>query len=288
MRFMLLLPQLTRDQGGRARWNDEEGAELDRCLRCGGKDGDRAYLDIAANHICACKGSKDALRAMHDKAVSCIYDWIRRFLPELLSKLEPSCVYLMGPHYTDSECALLFHGESTAATRRQAKELRSLIDDRNEARGEERKVLAMEARSSMKAMRDVLRARRDTSEDSRENRNTKRGIRPDIAFWTTGVKGQEFWTDFTGSQDTSASERVTKTTMNVLAAAEKQMAPPEPGTKPTRLALKPTPAISQGHGQGHQVRSTGGCGNVTIPEEQPRDVASVSTFCAHPSGFTRC
>ena len=247
MRFFLLLPQLTRGQGGRATWVEEAGAALDRCLRCGGKDGERAHLDIAANHICACKASKSAQRTMHDKAVSCIYDWIRRFLPELVSKLEPSCTYLMGRHYSEWECSLLFHGDSTAATRLQAKELRALIDDRNEAGGEDRKALESTTRKAMRDMQAVLQARRGT-DGGRDNRNNKRGVRPDIALWTSGPNGREIWVDFTGSHDTSASEQVTNSTLNVLAAAEDQMTLPTPGSKPDapgkRPVFKPTPAIT--------------------------------------------
>ena len=252
MRFMLLLPQLTRGQGGGAVADDRVGASLDRCLRCRweGSDDDKALLDIFGNHVCACKASHDDLTQMHDDAVDCIYSWFGRFLPGLRARHEPSAPFLMSQHYTEEECSLLFHGTSTVPTRRQAALLRCIIDDRNASTGRDRQRLERKACAAMAALRAVLVGRRTSMSQAygKRNRNSKRGIRPDIALWPNGARPREFWADFTGSHDTSSAVPTTKTTLNLVAAAEVALsAPPaEVGAGPAadKVRPKPLPAIS--------------------------------------------
>ena len=219
VRFALLLPQLL--SGAREPLSDAiTDTEQDTCRLCQKE----APLEPFAIHPFSCSGTVAAVTRLHNDCVASIYGFAMDHTPDLKPKYEPSAPYLMNPQYTESECALLFHGDATNPSRALAAQLRTFIDLRNAARPHNRHALAHLAAQKTSELRLFLIARRETQPTSRNQcarrRHKSNGVRPDLALWGHSPKPSELWIDHTGCHDHSTNYALTDKTLACLHEAE--------------------------------------------------------------------
>ena len=178
-----------------------------------------------------CTGTCDQNQALHDEMVMTLYLWIRATIPWHRVKYEPSAPYLLRNEYTSDECALIFHGSGTIATRGVAATLRLCIDKRNLATHEARVELDRECCVLRASLTHTLAQRKAASAGTSEHCTGQRkhaktsqnsGVRPDISVMINSNPNKELWGDYCGVHDHSNSEDITNGTLNKLGRAETQ------------------------------------------------------------------
>ena len=183
-----------------------------------------------------------AVTRLHNDCVGVLYNFAVDHAPDLKPKYEPSAPYLMSPTYTEAECALLFHGDSTVASKALAAQLRTFIDLRNVARPNNRLALAHLTAQKTSELRLFLINRRDARPGSANQcavrRHKSNGVRPDLALWGHSPKPTELWVDHTGCHDHSSMFALTDKTLTCLHEAELLA-----NTCPLHWNPKPVPAM---------------------------------------------
>ena len=237
-RFGLLLPQLL--SGAREPLLDAiTDTEQDTC-RLFLKE---TPLDPFALHpFCSCSGTVASVTRLHKDCMGVLYNFAVDHAPDLKPKYEPSAPYLMSPTYTEAECALLFHGDSTVASKALAAQLRTFIDLRNVAKPNNRLALAHLTAQKTSELRLFLINRKDARPGSASQcavrRHKSNGVRPDLALWGHSPKPTELWVDHTGCHDHSSTFALTDKTLTCLHEAELLA-----NTCPLHWNPKPVPAM---------------------------------------------